>query len=302
MKTIVCSYKNDIKFGFGDFLRGSCNIRNECLENELEFQIDYSKHEIGKYVKSKYSGPSYSDDQIKVGRFPKKTDLEEHFQENDYYYLCSNQINTSAKKPFKLLDTVTGFSFVDSAFFIDNLNFCDSIKQEVEKKLSDNNIKEFNIIQARIGDEYCFSNGMGFLDDKKITNNTPFYVGLNDLAKIFLDLISKNNTRDNVIISDSSEFKQKMKNLLIKKKVPKCYVLTLESTHTSREMIKTLFEKPKSEGLRETMMEMYMLCLASEIISVSSYHFTSSFVNSIASFFKIPIRNLKALRYLELNI
>jgi len=93
-----------------------------------------------------------------------------------------------------------------------------------------------------------------------------------------------------------------MKNLLVEKKVPKCYVLTLRSTHTSREMIKRLFEKPKSEGLRETMMEMYMLCLSSQIISVSSYNFPSSFVNCIAKIFEVPIRNLKGLSYLKSNL
>jgi hypothetical protein len=303
MKTIVCSYTNDCKFGFGDFLRGSSVVRSFCIKNKIAFQIDYSKHDIGKYVKSNYSGPVYSCDDVKKHHIYDSAKIKEYFKNSSYYYVCSNQAPYPTRiYPGQKIPITKHTKKDNSIFFSRNLNFCEKLKKDAEQRLSDKNIKEFNLFHARVGDEYCFSDGLGYSDPKITSNKTPYYVCLDDYVRIFYDLIIKNKKANNIIISDSSEFKNKLNKLLIEKKNQNSHVLTFSSAHTSKAMLEMLFDTPKEGSIYETMMEMYLVSLSSRVVSVSSYSINSNFVNSLTETFKIPITNYKASRYLESNI
>lgn len=306
MKTIVSSYSDDSNFGFGDFLRGSAAIRQYCIRNNINFQIDFSKHEVGKYVKSNYKGPEYQKIDIRNGRRLDVEDLKEKFNLQDYYFVCNNHAFGQFRSLIGIknneLNKIDVLKDSEKNFFLNNLNFCDSLKNDAAKKLSERGVDNFKVFHARVGDEYSFSNGLGFASQRKRSNRTPFYVDTDQYLKIFIDLIKKNKDSNNVIISDSSDLKIKIDSFLRDNQISNSHVFSFSSVHTSKKMLESVFEKPKCDDLYETLLEMYLVSLSDEITSVTSYNMNSNFVNSIAMFFGMPIRNLKASKYFNSNV
>ena len=89
MKKIICSYKKEARFGVGDFLRGCLATKTFCDYKGFDFDFDFSKHEIGEFLYSSYTGDDYLDDEVDDNLALKEV---EH-SDLDIVYTCNNYLN-----------------------------------------------------------------------------------------------------------------------------------------------------------------------------------------------------------------
>ena len=167
MNRIVFSYAEDCIFGFGDFLRGSMCVRGVCKNQNIDFDIDFSKNKIGQYVESRYTGEDYNNTDIIKTKSLNEQKIKELLLNKPYLFLCSNASKKRFPETYDLSNgPKTYFNSLDDEtknFYQDNLKFSESIVSEARKRLKQKNIGKFKILQIRVGDEFSFSSGIMFV-------------------------------------------------------------------------------------------------------------------------------------------
>jgi hypothetical protein len=283
MKSIISSYLKDCPFGFGDFLRGSLALKHECVARNLDFSLDFSGHEVGNYIKSK-KDVSFCKERGTETFYMKFQELSDFLDntDSDSVRLCSNSfhgdsgdLNVNEAQLFfesLLEESVT-------SWFSDNIVFSDEVVNEFNKRTSINNLKDYEVIHFRVGDDYSFFDGEESLYRSSPASKAPMFSEY-FFEKLFERIIKQNQFKDKniVFMCDSEKVKNNVKNIIIKSQIKNCFVLSGSPCHTSSSMLFKRFKNPKVEPLFETFLDLYTISKANKVSSYCAYDFISNFV------------------------
>jgi len=284
---IICSYGSEAGFGFGDFLRGSLHTKTMCDEKGFDFDIDFSKHEIGKYISTGYIGDDYEENDINY-TFNKNELFEESTRVK---YVCRNSfhwkagVGSMARVLYAFAESIPE---PDLKYFKRKIIFSNDVVKELEFRLKSKNISSYKVIQVRTGDNEAFSeDGVVFTDAPKY-NKTDFKYRFEKHFNIFTSWFEKLPENENFIfISDNSELKDAIKKHIEKNSIKNIFVLTGDASHTSRKMLRKLYDKPIVLDLFETAIDLCLLSKSKENISLSCYNFSSNFCQWISLIFNV---------------
>jgi hypothetical protein len=277
-------YINNKSPGIGDFLRGSFCLYQIAKLLNLEFEIDVSNHPISQYIENSCENNRIDYNNIlfymEVNRNPKKTDLDyEKIPINlnvDFLEKTINLLNSQNCEVYYLFSNA--FPCYNKYLQIEK-NIINSKLQPNEdmKKYIDNTLNElklskngYGVIHIRSGDEYILSS-------KSI--NTNF---LNKIKTIINSFIIPE--RRYLILSDSNDLK---KHLVVYKNV---YMLNKNIEHLGGEF---MGEHYNMEGIKNTMLEYYLMSYSNAIISLSVYLHVSGFSKYCAVLNNIPFKFIK---------
>jgi hypothetical protein len=289
LHTIVQVYQYDFvngkSPGLEDFLRGSFYLMQLSGMLKANFKIDISNHPMSEFIINDGKSVDINYENIVFVHGHNRPDIEHiplSITPQNNRYINIDLANSIIKELNKNNDKIVGL--FTSAFPI-YYNFSDYgrnfIKSQLmpNKTMSDYMDKAFNrlrlkpntygVIHIRTGDEYLTTN-------KKI--EPPF------LNKI-LYIINKINTptKKYLILSDNQELK------LILRKTPNFYVYIHPIEHLGGEINSI----KNSDGIKNTLLEFYLMSYSNSILSLSVYEHLSGFSKYCSEIYNIPFNNIR---------
>lgn len=298
-KIVNCFYDGSDS-GFGDFLRGSIHLYDLCKKHKLDFDVDLSYHPICKYFdldsRFRYSKGDINcitqQTKEKYGFAYYKYYMREVFQtlsstkDNEIKYIFSIFNWSCNIKPKHLIDHNNHNQKLTedcSTFFRERLKFSDIIKNSVESELRDKNIKSFDLLHFRLGDNISFLNKNNDITQTPPNNEKCFQICLDKYTSNSLPI---------VVISDSNELKKFIKNQAQELKLP-FYVFHLESGHMQKRPSSLEDEDGDflytEDNLFYAVFDMKLISTARSAESFSVYPWGSGFLSWMAQIYNVPI-------------
>jgi hypothetical protein len=286
LKKIVHVYKlnyiNGKSPGLGDFLRGSfCFLQFSKLYN-LDFDVDFSKHPMSKYLENiqHTDGIDYNNIEIYNNlnlSHDKLIEFEQQIKNIDPEFI-KNTINWLNRKNCEVLGFFSNAYPFFNRFTEEGKNFMkfklqpnNMMQRYIEHSLAELGLKKngYGVIHIRTGDNHLLNNE-GFTGDflikiKSILNNS-----------ILPD-------RRYLIISDSNILKTMLKTY------PNFYILVRDIEHLGGEGIKST----ETNGVMNTLLDFYLMSYSNTIVSISVYGHVSGFSKYCSVIYGIPFKFIK---------
>lgn len=302
MKKIVNCFNNNCLGGLGDFLRGSLYMWDLCNKNNIEFDIDFSKHDISKFLKSRsnyeFENQDIIDTTITKNKTPNVQALYNEYESNvkevtakiangEIKFIYTNYSDLMKLQQKSVIAEINSNLFLQKKcrdWFQNNFIFHDYIIGLASKKIDDLGLveKEYNIIHFRTGDEKAFLRK----GKDTLLSNLDF-----DLCyKKCKDKYSEDSLKL-LVLSDSDELKNFIKEKAEKEELP-IKVIDTKSLHTQKRSNKkmTVDHPVDEESLKNVCIDAYIMTQASEIDCYSVYFWGSGFVTWIGKIYNIPTK------------
>jgi hypothetical protein len=264
--------------GFGDFLRGCFCLRQLSIILGIDFDIDISNHPISKYMKNinKVNGVNYNniefyiDNNTRNGKIiceDRLTNIHQDFIDNFVNWLNKQKSNVvglfSNAFPLYNIYKPDGIEIIKSKFIpndIMNDYINNSLKYlKLEKK-------RYGVIHIRTGDKY-------------LVDNSPMNINfINKIKNILKSKILSNKRY--LIISDSNILKSYLKD------IPNFYILVKKIEHLGGESLRN----PNSDGIKNTLLDFYLMSYSNSILSLSVYDHVSGFSKYCSILYNIPFK------------
>jgi hypothetical protein len=302
---VVNAYYDKSSSGIGDFLRGTCYLHNLLNKNKVNFNIDFSKHSIGNYIKS-LSTCKVND--IFDTEKHNKTIAELYFQtmiEN-----LTNILNNTPKfrlwrikRPsISLFSNYSDFVFLNEKDKLeyeigeDTKEFVKSniiFSNKIEKTYNKYQLNDYVVAHFRLGDVAILKDHNIPLEDAGENVNTKEYhtdydVCLDKVVKIIID--SKKTV---VLLSDSNSLKRYIKDNIPQRYASKLRVLHLNSFHSSSNpgFLNNIVpnNKFKKDKMFYVALDLKICTNAKGIYTYSVYPWGSGFTFWISKIYNIPL-------------
>lgn len=296
LKKIVNVYQleftNKKSPGIGDFLRGSFFLMQLAKILNLEFEIDISNHPISQFVINNGLNPeiNYNNIEFKIGmnRPPLEKLLYTLNPPNDIYFEIDfiNQVisalNNSNTECFPLFSNAfpmyynfkdEGRNYLKSQLLPNEMMVEYIDKTFYQLKLEKN---RYAVLHLRTGDKYLSKNEV---IDRQFINNINKHID-----KIIVP------GKKYLLLSDNNVLKAYLKNR------PNFYVLFNKIEHLGGDTTMKGHENSgikDNDGVKNTMLEFYLMSFSNSILSMSVYDHISGFSKYCAEIFNIPFKNIK---------
>ena len=303
---VINSYYDESSSGIGDFLRGCCYLHGLLSDRGLNFEIDFKRHQIGHFIKSKCKN-----------KYKNIFDTEKHFKEKtntiDYFQNMKNNLSASLslkskkswsifKKKIPIFSNYSDFIFKSPQ---DKLNYTISDKTKefmksniifdkaINDKLENMQINEYDVLHFRLGDyQIVKDNNIKIdLDDNNINTmkfNIDYDMCLNLVVKSIID--AKKHV---VLLSDSNSLKHYVVKNIPKRYASKLIVLHYDSFHCSSNpgfLDNIITDKEdKKNKMFYVALDMKICTQAQNIVSYSVYPWGSGFTFWLSKIYDIPI-------------
>jgi len=301
MKKIVNCFSNNCLGGLGDFLRGSIYMWDLCNKNNIEFDIDFSKHDISKFLKTRSQYQFEVSDIIDTSQTYNKTpnvqtlyneydnNIKEairNIKNNETKFIYTNYSNLMKLEEKYIIAEINSKTFLQRKcknWFENKIIFHDYIVGLASKKI-DNlgfNEKEYDIIHFRTGDEKAF-----FKKDL-FESHVDFEKCYEKCKK----KVTEGFSSQILVLSDSNELKDFIKNKAEKEKLP-IRIMDTKSLHTQKKSNK----KMKSEfpvddsSLIDVCIDSYLITKARSADCYSVYFWGSGFITWLCKIYNVPIK------------
>lgn len=262
--------------GVGDFIRGSYFIIQFCEKHGLQYVIDFSKHPISQFLHM--FAESFNPDvkpSANVNKFSGSINIFEPANKHeadtlmaDFAFYASSQLtHNSTKYVYTIAYPVAKIDAKHKAHMRSVLKPTTQFEATIAKEMTSLKIapRKYIVLHVRCGDSYLINN-------RSMNNIDNLH-----MFKKELENLNANNTY--LLISDSA---------LLKKIVAATYPFIKmnfhEITHTGEGLI------IDSSKLRNTMIDFYLISLASSVVSFSVYQHGSGFSRWCAETFEVPYK------------
>ena len=252
-KTVILVISQNVKgmggyWGLGDIIRGMISVYQIAEKYNYKYIIDIQLHPISKYIK--YNEHEYSqlirDNKDNIYFQSDPENYIKNSTSNVIYFNTNKQINYS----IEITDECKNYIKNVLTPTIELSEYIKSIKLQ----------RSYNIIHYRIG------------DDDTVENKET------DMVE-FIDNFNKNKEIDDILMSDSTKFKNKIKE------ISDIYLFDFEIGHLGVET--------DNIKIKNTLAEFFIMAGAKKIKTYSTYSWISNFVEMISKLYNIEVINLK---------
>jgi hypothetical protein len=273
------AYKNHNSPGLGDFLRGCFHLMQLSDLLNIQFDLDISNHPLSNYVENVtcIEGIDYNNITFYLDVNHHKKNYEDFIENINKGYLnkfitylnnqdCEVFGLFSNSFPFFNKHTDEGKKFIKSKFLPNSemRNYIDHTLNQLY--LNKNN---YNVIHIRIGDEYIIN---------KYKTDLIYF---DKIKQLLLSISDKNSNY--LIISDSNNIKKYVMD------IPNFYIINNEIQHLGGEIMQNTTEY----GIRDTMLDFFLMSYSNSIISLSRYNHVSGFSRYCSIIHNIPFKYIK---------
>jgi len=286
LQTIVQVYQYDFvnqkSPGLGDLLRGSFYLMQLSRILNVDFKIDVSNHPISEFIinNGKSLDINYKKVEFIIGMNRQDSSYLINPPNNTYFDVnfankIIKELNKSRAKSVGLFTNAFpiyynflnyGRNFIKSQL-MPNKTMTDYIDEAFRNlKLKPNT---YAVIHIRTGDEYLSTNKE---KSHPCTNQI-----INTINKI------NNPAKKYLILSDNNALKSMLKN------VSNFYVHIHNIEHLGGEVN---YNK-STDGIKNTLLEFYLMSYSNSILSLSSYTHISGFSRYCSEVYNIPFRNIQ---------
>jgi hypothetical protein len=285
LQTIVQVYQYDFvnkkSSGLGDFLRGSFYLMQLSRILNVGFKIDLSNHPISEFIinNGKSVDINYNNIQFIVGM--NRPDILYSINPPNNTYFDVNFANKIIRELNKSRSQSVGlftnafpiyYNFLDYGrnFIKSQLMPTKTMTDYIDKAFNNLRLKPntYAVIHIRTGDEYLST-------DRGTTTPCTNKI-LNAINTI------NNPTKRYLILSDNNALKR------ILKKIPNFYVYLHNIEHLGGEVN---YNK-SSDGIKNTLLEFYLMSYSNSILSLSTYDHISGFSRYCSEVYNIPFKNI----------
>ena len=285
LQTIVQIYQYDFvnkkSPGLGDLLRGSFYLMQLSGMLNVGFKLDISNHPMSEFIinNGKNADINYNNIQFVVGMNRPEMSYLINPPNNTYFDVnfankIIKELNKSRSKSVGLFTNAFPiyYNFLDygRSFIKSQLMPNKTMTDYIDKAFNNLRLKPntYAVIHIRTGDEYL-STDRG--TSAPCTNQI-----LNAINTI------NNPTKKYLILSDNNYLK------LILKKIPNFYVYLHNIEHLGGEVN---YNK-SSDGIKNTLLEFYLMSYSNSILSFSIYDHISGFSRYCSEVYNIPFKNI----------
>jgi uncharacterized protein (DUF2164 family) len=249
--------------GMGDFIRGSVEMAKICKQLDVTFDVDYSQHQIGKWLVNKRAVKDVATPGVdKI--------VEAQIMKMDSGTIKNIIVDELTKVPDG------GSVFIGTChpmitypieedirqFARESFELGDNLKKEVDRMLETLHVKRpYAVIHARLGDH--------ILNDGAKEDSTKY----EEFRKKITEQRKKiSNDIPVLVISDDAAFKEYLHTSDGYTLIP------TKPLHTSKLI-----------DMKDTMIDFALLCGASNIVQYSNYGWGSGFSDRAAELYNIPV-------------
>jgi len=285
LQTIVQVYQYDFvnakSSGLGDFLRGSFYLMQLSRMLNVGFKMDISNHPISEFIinNGKSLDINYKNTTFVIGMNRPDISYLINPPNNTYFDInfankIIRELNKSRSKNVGLFTNAFpiyyNFSDYGRNFIKSQLMPNTTMTDYINKAFSNLRLKPntYAVIHIRTGDEYLSTN--------KGTSSPCTNQILNVINKI------NNPAKKYLIVSDNNILK------LILKKIPNFYVCLHNIEHLGGE----INSNKSADGIKNTLLEFYLMSYSNSILSLSSYDHISGFSRYCSEVYNIPFKNI----------
>lgn len=268
-------YTNFTAQGFGDYLRGCYCFFQICINLGLEFDMNIKNHPMSKYMKCEdHTDSNINYNQIEwylalnyVAISDVEFTKEPHFLSHVKSYL--NNIKTDilyfGSNSFPIWEPIGRHA---RDFIRKKIQPSNEMQKYVNQTLMKLRLvpKRFSVIHIRTGDNYL------------LNNNTIDKESLMNIENLLLNYT--NTDQKYLILSDNNSLKTYLT------KWSNFYIYTKEITHLGENAVLT------DEGIKNTMLDFYIMAYSSKILSVSPHTWGSGFSEWCAVTYEIPFKKI----------
>ena len=299
-KNIVHCYYNESSSGMGDFLRGSCYLFDLLEGKNLDFHLNFTKHDISKYLRSPSKFSFKKKEILDTEKINKDSCVGKNYIQNIKDNLIDVLENTKGSNIYMF----TNYSdFIDNKakaerisltkscqeFMKKNLIFTHDVTSESDKIIKSLGMEYYSIMHFRLGDRMCLKGVQKEELSEENLNTKEYDINLDDLKNI---IIEKQKITGNhiIVMSDSNELKEHIKEHCDNNFI---HVVHSNSQHCSNNpgnisKLK-INKKEKVHNMFYVALDMNLISRSSSIYSYSVYPWGSGFVFWLAKIFNIPI-------------
>ena len=305
MNKIISSYYEYAPFGFGDFLRGSLVLKELCDLENIDFTVDFSKHEISDYIKFKKPCEDYKNEDVafitmshvKLIEYIKKNINNKSLQ------ICTNAFpNYIQDAKYNINKTLFAFESQikesTKKFFRDNIEFSDLIIKESQNRLSKIGLDEYHILHFRVGDDHAFT--LDSIPKKARGGYRSPIIKNNSFEFIFNSFYEKQDRNKKFLIYCNCEkVKKAILRIIKKRKIDNFFIISGKASHTSKHMLEEAYRTPIHNGFFETFLDLYNITQSKSVYSFSVYPFFSNFTKWMCSIYDVEHHTYNVQSYID---
>ncbi len=253
--------------GIGDFIRGSLTIAKICKAHGYTFDVDYEDNGISRYLYNTSKRSDISTDKSNIINIEQKV-----YEYNELEGIIISKLNNSSSGilflgtciPHRTLPIDDDIREYLKNSFLPNDELKNAVN-DMKRNLLGNESTQYTMIHARIGDNVLVDNTIVGIDVYESAR-----------MKIKTQVEQLTTKRPTIAISDDVNFK----NYLHEKDG---YILMPTKPKHTKD----------SDDIKDTMIDFFMLCGASEIVQHSQYYWGSGFSDRASDLYNIPIFKTK---------
>jgi len=267
------NYVNDKSQGFGDFLRGCFCLMQLSKRLGLEFDVDISNHPMAEYVENPGLNPEINYNNIIWFKNP--ANLQDENSKRNFLNMLIDHLNQQDVEVYSLF--VNSFPYFD---FVreEGMNFMQSKMRPKQNILDyvDATLGKIGLVRNKYAVIHIRTGDLFLVDGKSLPQ---WY--LNKIIRA-INMAIKPGKRY-VVLSDSNELK-----IILKKTYPQFYVYFTALEHLGGESF-----KGKQNGVKNAMLDFYVMSFSNSILSISTFGWTSGFSDWCRKIYGISFRYIK---------
>ena len=299
-------YYDESSSGMGDFMRGSCYLHQKLSEHKIQFEIDFSKHQIGNYINSKTKRKHKE-------LFDTERENKNKTSPSTYFDNMKQNLNNILKVPKKsawsvrkklisIFSNYSDFIFMSNDEKV-NHKLSDSTKKFMKKNIifntsvlksyNDLNLKSYVVVHFRLGDFKILEDNKIKINDRdnENINTKEFNTNYDDCLDYVVKIAIETKKRV-VLLSDSNSLKEFVRDNIPNRYKDRILIVHYDSFHCSNNpgfLQNVISSTDKKEKMFYVALDFKICTGAKHIYSQSVYPWGSGFTYWVSKIFDIPL-------------
>ena len=299
-------YYDESSSGIGDFMRGCCYLYEKLSAHKIQFEIDFSNHQIGNYIRSnkrrkhKEIFDTERENKDKTGPSTYFDNMKQNL--NNILNVPKKSAWLVRKKLISIFSNYSDFIFMSDDEKV-NYKLPDSTKKFMKKNIifntpilqayNDLKLEDYVVAHFRLGDFKILEDNkinVKEIDDENI-NTKEFNTNYDDCLDYVVKIAIETKKRV-VLLSDSNSLKEFVRDNIPSRYKDRVLIIHYDSFHCSNNpgfLGNVISSKDKKQKMFYVALDLKICTEAKHIYSQSVYPWGSGFTYWVSKIFDIPL-------------